>query len=84
VRKEVVDPGKITVISYQHLGIMTVFERLNFGWHESVGEIVHHYCTQHIVRNVYKDCHIKIIKTIFKQGTRHKKSWKFEKYMKTN
>jgi hypothetical protein len=61
---------------------MAVFERLNFGWQKSVGETVQHYCTQHIVRNVYKDCHMKIIKTIFKQGARHKKSWKFEKYMK--
>jgi hypothetical protein len=32
VRKEVVGPSKITVISYQHLGIRSIFERLNFGW----------------------------------------------------
>jgi hypothetical protein len=31
VRKEIVDPGKIIVISYQHLGIRAVFERPNFG-----------------------------------------------------
>jgi hypothetical protein len=31
VSKEVVGPGKITVISDQHLGIRAVFERPNFG-----------------------------------------------------
>jgi hypothetical protein len=30
LRKEVVDPGKITIISDQHLGIRAVFERLDF------------------------------------------------------
>jgi hypothetical protein len=65
-RKEVVGPDKITVISYQHLSIRAVFERPNFGWQESVGEVVHRYCTQHIVQNMYKDCHIKRIKTLFK------------------
>jgi hypothetical protein len=67
LRKEVVGPGKITVISDQHLGIRAVFERPNFGWQESAGEAVHRYCTQHIAQNVYKNCHIKIIKALFKQ-----------------
>jgi hypothetical protein len=31
LRKEVVGPGKITVISDQHLGIKRVFERSYFG-----------------------------------------------------
>jgi hypothetical protein len=31
LRKEVVGPNKITIISYQHLGIRAVFERPNFG-----------------------------------------------------
>jgi hypothetical protein len=31
VRKEVVGPGKITVILDQHLGINAVFERPDFG-----------------------------------------------------
>jgi hypothetical protein len=31
LHKEVVGPGKITVISDQHLGIEGVFERLYFG-----------------------------------------------------
>jgi MULE transposase domain len=31
LRKEVVGPGKITVISDQHLGIRRVFERSDFG-----------------------------------------------------
>jgi hypothetical protein len=74
VRKEVVDPSKITVISYQHLGIRAVFERSDFGWQKSAGETVHCYCTQHIAQNVYKNCHMKRIKTIFKQTVRHKKS----------
>jgi hypothetical protein len=30
--KRFVGPGKITVISYQHIGIRAVFERPNFGW----------------------------------------------------
>jgi hypothetical protein len=62
VRNEVVGPGKITVISYQYLGIRAVFERPNFGWQESASESVHRYCTQHIAQNVYKDCHMKRIK----------------------
>jgi hypothetical protein len=74
VRKEVVGPGKITVISYQHLGIRAVFERPDFGWQESANETVHHYFTHHIAQNVYKDCHIKRIKALFKQAARHKKS----------
>jgi MULE transposase domain len=44
VRKEVVGPGKIIVISDQHLGIRAVFERPDFGWQESTGEVVHCYC----------------------------------------
>jgi hypothetical protein len=65
VRKDVVGPSKITIISYQHLGIRSVFERLNFGWQESAGEVVHRYCTQHIAQNVYKDCHIIRINVFF-------------------
>jgi hypothetical protein len=45
VRKEVVGPSKITVISDQHLGIRVVFERPDFGWQESTSEVVHRYCT---------------------------------------
>jgi hypothetical protein len=80
--KEVVDPDKITIISDQHLGIRLVFERPNFGWQESADEAVHHYCTQHIAENMYKDCHMKRVKTLFKQAARHKKSWRCEEYMK--
>jgi hypothetical protein len=82
VRKEVVGPGKITVISYQHLGIRAVFERPDFGWRESAGEVVYRYCTQYITQNMYKDCHMKRIKVFFKQAARHKKPWRCEKYMK--
>jgi hypothetical protein len=66
VLKEVVGPDKIIVISDQHFGIRPIFERLDFGWQESAGEIVHRYCTQHIAQNVYKDCHMKRIKILFK------------------
>jgi metallophosphoesterase superfamily enzyme len=66
LRKEVISPGKIIVISDQHLGIRAVFERPDFGWQESAGETVHRYCTQHIAQNVYKNFHIKRIKTLFK------------------
>jgi hypothetical protein len=48
LRKEVIDPGKITVISDQHLSIRAVFKRPNFGWQESADEAVHCYYTQHI------------------------------------
>jgi hypothetical protein len=82
VRKEIVSPGKITVISYQHLGIRAVFERPDFGWQKSADEPIHRYNTQHIAQNIYKDYHMKRIKTIFKQAVRHKKSWRCEKYMK--
>jgi hypothetical protein len=82
LRKEVVGPGKITVISDQHLGIRAVFERPDFGWQELAGEAVHRYCTQHIAQNVYKNCHIKRIKTLFKQAARHKKPWRCEEYTK--
>jgi hypothetical protein len=66
LRKEVVSPDKITVISNQYLGIRAVFERPNFGWQESAGEVVYRYCTQHIAQNVYKDRHMKTIKILFK------------------
>jgi metallophosphoesterase superfamily enzyme len=46
--KLVVGPGKITVISDQHLGIRTIIERPDFAWQESACETVHRYCTQHI------------------------------------
>jgi hypothetical protein len=82
VRKEVVSPDKITSISYQYLDIRTIFEIPHFGWQESAGEAVHHYCTQHIAQNVYKHYHIKRIKSLFKQAIRHKKSWRCEEYMK--
>jgi hypothetical protein len=73
LRKEVIDLGKITVISDQYLGIRGVFDRLYYERHESVGEVVQHFCTQHITQNVYEVYHMKRIKTIFKQATRHKK-----------
>jgi hypothetical protein len=73
LHKEIIGPGKITVISVQHLGIRAVFERPDFGWQESADEVVHRYCTQHIAQNVYKNCHIKIIKALFKQAARHNK-----------
>jgi hypothetical protein len=82
LRKEVVGPGKITVISDQHLGIRAVFERSDFGWQESAGDVVHCNCTQHIAQNVHKNCHIKRIKALFKQTARHKKPWRCEKYIK--
>jgi MULE transposase domain len=66
LRKEVVGPSKITIISDQHLGIRAVLERPDFGWQVSAGEAVHRYCTQHIAQNVYKNCHIKRIKALFK------------------
>jgi hypothetical protein len=78
LRKEVVDLGKITVISDQHLGIWAVFEIPYFGWYESAGEVVHQFCTQCIAQNMYKHCHIKRVKTIFKQAVRHKKPWRRE------
>jgi hypothetical protein len=31
---------------------------------------------------VYKNCHIKRIKTLFKQAARHKKPWRCEEYIK--
>jgi hypothetical protein len=70
--KEVVSPDKIIVILYQHLNIRAVFERPDFRWQESAGEIVHCYCTQHITQNVYKDCYMKRVKVLFKQAARHK------------
>jgi hypothetical protein len=82
LRKDVVGPGKIIVISDQHLSIRAVFERLDFGWQESAGEVGHCYCTQHIAQNIYKDCHMKIINALFKQAARHKKPWRCNKYMK--
>jgi hypothetical protein len=82
VRKELVGPGKITVISDQHLGIRAVFERSYFGWQKSTSETIHRYCTQPIAQNVYNDYHIKKIKVFFKQAARHNKSWRCEKYMK--
>jgi hypothetical protein len=84
LRKEVVGPGKITVISDQYLGIRAVFERSNFGWQELVDKVVHRYCTQYIAQNIYKDCHMKRVKTLFKQAARYKKLWKCEEYMKKN
>jgi metallophosphoesterase superfamily enzyme len=77
VRKELVGPGKITVISDQHLGIRAVFERPYFGCQKSTSEAI-----QLIAQNVYNDCHMKKIKAFFKQAARHNKSWRCEKYMK--
>jgi hypothetical protein len=74
VRKKVVGPGKITVISDQHLSIRAVFERPDFGWEESASVTVHHYCPQHIAQNVYKDYNMKRIKALFKQAARYKKT----------
>jgi hypothetical protein len=65
LRKEVVDPGKIIIISYQHLDIRAVFERPDFDWQESAGETVHRYCTQYIAQNVYKNYHMKKNKGYF-------------------
>jgi hypothetical protein len=31
---------------------------------------------------MYKDCHIKRVKTLFKQAARHKKPWRYEEYLK--
>jgi hypothetical protein len=65
MRKKIFGPSKVTVISDQHLGIRAVLGRPDFRWQESADEIVHHYCTQHIAQNMYKDCHIKKNKDSF-------------------
>jgi hypothetical protein len=82
LRKEIVGHGKITMISDQHLGIRRVFERPDFGWQKSTGEAVHCCCTQYIAQNVYKDRHMKRVKTLFKQAARHKKPRRCEEYLK--
>jgi hypothetical protein len=66
LRKNIIGPGKITVISYQYLGIIAVFERPDVRWQKSTDKIVHHFCTQHIAQNIYKDCHMKKVMTLFK------------------
>jgi hypothetical protein len=66
LHKEIIGPNKITIISYQHLGIRTVFEKSNFGRKKLVGEVVHRYCTQHIAQNVYMDCRMKRVTDLFK------------------
>jgi hypothetical protein len=66
LRKNIVGSGKIIVISEQYLSIRIVFERSGFGWQKVADETVHRYCTQHITQNMYKDCHIKKIKVLFK------------------
>jgi hypothetical protein len=73
LHKEIVDPDKIIVILDQHLDIKIVFDRLDFGWQESADEVVQHFYDQRIAQNMYKDCHTKRVKIIFKQAARHKK-----------
>jgi hypothetical protein len=34
------------------------------------------------ISNMYKDYHMKRVKTLFKQAARHKKSWRCEEYLK--
>jgi hypothetical protein len=70
LRKEIVGHDKIIVISYQHLGIRVVFERLNFEWQKLACEVVHRYCTQHIAQNVYKDRHMRKNKDSFQTSCR--------------
>jgi hypothetical protein len=55
------------------MGIRAVFKRPNFRWQESTYEAIHRFCTQHIAQKIYKDYHLKIVKTPFKQTARYKK-----------
>ena len=52
LRINIVGPGKICVISDQHLGIRGVFEAPNLGWCEENDEAVHRLCSHHIAENI--------------------------------
>jgi hypothetical protein len=81
LRINVVGPGKICVISDQHLGIRGVFEAPNLGWCEENGEAVHRLCSQHICENIWKKYPQKWIKKVFKKYVAKKKIWRFEEGM---
>jgi len=81
LRINVVGPGKICVISDQHLGIRGVFEAPNLGWCEENGEAVHRLCSQHICENIWKRYPQKWIKKVFKKYVEKKKIWRFEEGM---
>jgi hypothetical protein len=46
---------KICVISDRHRGIKGVFQRPYLGWSVECGEVVHRYCMQHVVENLYNE-----------------------------
>jgi hypothetical protein len=52
LRKKIVGPDNIIIISYQHLGIRAVFERPDFGWQESVSELF----TVIVLNTLHKIC----------------------------
>jgi hypothetical protein len=39
----------------RHRGIKEVFERSHLGWSVQRGGVVHWYCMQHVVENLYKE-----------------------------
>jgi hypothetical protein len=81
LRINVVGPGKICVLSDQHLAIRGVFAAPNLGWCEENNEAVHRLCSQHIAANVWKRFPQKWLRTVFKKYVAKKKIWRFEEGM---
>jgi MULE transposase domain/SWIM zinc finger len=81
LRREVTGPGRIGVISDQHLAIKAIFQYPQYGWSEQNGDVVHRYCMQHISENLYKTCPDQHLVELFKWTAAKKKPRRFKEGM---
>jgi hypothetical protein len=73
LRLEVICPGRICIISDQHVVIKAIFKYPQYDWSEENEDIVHRYCMQHISKNFYKACPNQDTKNLFKKTVAKKK-----------
>lgn len=83
LRREVIGPGKMCVLSDRHKGIKAVFEYPQYGWSEANSEAVHRYCMQHVAENLYSKFPDDNLKKLFKRAASKKKPRRFKEHMQS-
>ncbi|TVU18456.1 hypothetical protein EJB05_34558, partial [Eragrostis curvula] len=84
LRNEVIGVGKfMCVISDRHKAIKWVFKQPHIGWNETSRECVHRFCSQHVAKNLYKQCKDDDVIKTFKWVVKKKKPRRFAEGMES-
>ena len=51
LRRKVIGPRVVTVLSDRHKSILIIFNEPNLGWSVQDGQCKHRYCSRHVCQN---------------------------------